>query len=35
VCMTRRRWGGSYAVCAVEGLVGDCGGGVENIFLLP
>jgi len=23
---------GRSAVCAVEGWVGDCGGGVENIF---
>jgi len=34
VCMTRRCWGGRSAVCAVEGWVGDCGGGVENFFFL-
>ena len=34
VCMTRRCWVGRAALCAVEGWVGDCGGGVENIFLL-
>jgi len=34
VCMTRCCWGGRSAVCAVEGWVGDCGGGVESIFLL-
>ena len=34
VCMTRRCWGGSSAPFAVEGWLGDCGGGVENIFFL-
>jgi len=34
VCMTRRCWGGRSAPCAVEGWLGDCGGGVENIFFL-
>jgi len=34
MCMTRHCWGGRSALCAVEGWVGDCGGGVENIFLL-
>ena len=26
--------GGMSAPCAVEGWLGDCGGGVENIFFL-
>ena len=34
VCMTCRCWGGSSTLCAVEGWVLDCGGGVENFFLL-
>jgi len=34
VCMTRHCWGGISALCAVEGWVGDCGGGVEKIFFL-
>ena len=34
VCMSRLCWGGGSALCAVEGWVGDCGGGVENIFFL-
>jgi len=34
VCMTRRCLGGRSAVCAVEGWLGDCCGGVENIFFL-
>ena len=34
VCMTPHCCGGSSALCAVEGWVGDCGGGVENIFFL-
>ena len=34
VCMSRRCWGGGSALCAVEGWVGDCGSGVENIFFL-
>jgi len=34
VCMTRGCWGGRSAVCAVEGWVGDCGGGVKNFFFL-
>ena len=29
VCMTRRCLGGRSVLCAVEGWVGDCGGGVE------
>ena len=31
LCMSRC-WGDGSALCAVEGWVGDCGGGVENIF---
>ena len=34
VCMTGRCWGRRSALCAVEGWVGDGGGGVENIFFL-
>ena len=34
VCMSRCCWGGGSALCVVEGWVGDCGGGVENIFFL-
>ena len=34
VCMYRRWHGGGIALCAVEGWVGGCCGGVENIFLL-
>jgi len=34
VCMSRRWRGGGTALCAVEGWVGGCWGGVENIFLL-
>ena len=34
VCMSRRWLGGGTALCAVEGWVGGCCGGVENIFLL-
>ena len=34
VCMSRRWRGGGTALCAVEGWVGGCCGGVENIFLL-
>jgi len=34
VCMSRRCWGSGSALFAVEGWVGDCGGGVENIFFL-
>ena len=35
VCMmSHRSWSGGSAVCAVEVWVDDCGGGVENIFLL-
>jgi len=34
VCMSCRWWGGGSAQCAVEGWVGDCGGGVESIFFL-
>ena len=34
VCMSRSCWGGGSAPCAVGGWVGDCGGGVENIFSL-
>jgi len=34
MCMSHRWWGGGFAVCAVEGWVGDCCGGVENIFFL-
>jgi hypothetical protein len=34
VCVSRRWWGGGSALCAVEGWVGDCCGGVGNIFFL-
>jgi len=34
VCLTRRCWGGRSLPCAVKGWLGDCGGGVENIFFL-
>jgi len=34
VCMTRRCWGGSSALCAVGGWFADCRGVVENIFFL-
>jgi len=34
VCISCRWWGGGSAVYTVEGWVGDCGGGVENIFFL-
>jgi hypothetical protein len=34
VCMSRRWRGGETALCAVEGWVGGCCGGVENVFLL-
>jgi hypothetical protein len=34
MCMTRRLWVGRSALCNLEGWVGDCSGGVENIFLL-
>ena len=34
VCMTPHCCGGSSALCAVEGWVGDCGGGVQNNFFL-
>ena len=34
MCMFRCCWGGGPALCAVEGWVGECGGGVENIFFL-
>jgi len=33
VCMTSRCWGGR-SPCAVEGWLGDCGGGMESIFFL-
>ena len=33
VCMSRRWHGGGTALCAVEGWVGGCCGGVENVFL--
>jgi len=32
MCMTRCLWVGRSALCTVGGWVGDCGGGVENIF---
>jgi len=34
VCMSRHWWGVGSALCAVEGWVGDCCGGVEDIFFL-
>ena len=34
VCMSRRWCGGGTALCAVEGWVGGCCSGVENVFLL-
>jgi len=34
MCVSHCRWGGGSALCAVEGWVGDCCGGVENIFFL-
>ena len=34
VYMSFRWHGGGTALCAVEGWVGGCCGGVENIFLL-
>jgi hypothetical protein len=34
VCMSRRWHGGGTALCAVEGWVGGCCGGVENIASL-
>ena len=33
VCMSRHWRDGGTALCAVEGSVGGCCGGVENIFL--
>jgi len=32
--MSYRCWGERSAPCAVEGWLGACGGGVENIFFL-
>ena len=34
VCMSRHWPGGGTALCVIEGWVGGCCGGVENIFLL-
>jgi len=34
VCMIRRCWGGRFVHSAVDGWLGDCGGGVENISFL-
>jgi len=34
VCVSGRCWVLRSALCAVEGWVGDCGGGVENVFFL-
>ena len=34
VCISHRWCGGGIALCAVEGWVGGCCGGVENVFLL-